>query len=208
MKNFYQIILIAIIFSASSCAKVYYSPEAEKASALHKTIAVYSPKVSIPPSKKMTSDELLDLTLKESENFQYEMISWLLKRKSQNKISVDVTDASTTIAKVSNAQVDGKKFTPLEVAELLDVDAVLTSHYRLTKPMSTGAAIATTILFGFGTTNEINVTMELYDRNAQKMIWNFNHTLSGGLFSTSDQLVNEVMRIASKKLPYTKFMKK
>ena len=73
--------------------------------------------------------------------------------------------------------------------------------------MSTGAAIVTSVLFGFGTTNQVVVNMELYDRKSQKMIWNFSHALSGGLFSTSEQLVNEVMRIASKKLPYSKLKK-
>ena len=201
---FFSVIFLLIL---ASCAKVYYSPEAEKASRNHRIIAVVSPKVSIPPQKKMTNEELLDLTIKESETFQYEMVAWLLKRKGENKINVDILDATTTIAKIQNARTDGKLLTPVEMAEILDVDAVLTSNYKLTKPMSTGAAIATTILFGFGNTNEVNVTMELHDRANKKMIWNFNHALSGGLFSSSDQLVEEVMRIASKKLPYTKFKK-
>jgi hypothetical protein len=201
---FYSIIFLVVL---ASCAKVYYSPEAENASKSHRIIAVVSPKVSIPPQKKMTNEEILDLTIKESETFQYEMVAWLLKRKGENKINVDILDATTTIAKIQNARSDGKLLTPLEMAEILDVDAVITSNYKLTKPMSTGAAIATTLLFGFGNTNEVNVTMELQDRANKKMIWNFSHAVSGGLFSSSDQLVEEVMRIASKKLPYTKFKK-
>ena len=131
----------------------------------------------------------------------------LNKLERENKINVDILDATTTLAKIQNARSDGKLLTPLEMAEILDVDAVITSNYKLTKPMSTGAAIATTLLFGFGNTNEVNVTMELHDRANKKMIWNFSHAVSGGLFSSSDQLVEEVMRIASKKLPYTKFKK-
>ena len=97
------------------------------------------------------------------------MVAWLLKRKGENKINVDILDATTTIAKIQNARTDGKLLTPVEMAEILDVDAVLTSNYKLTKPMSTGAAIATTILFGFGNTNEVNVTMELHDRANKKI---------------------------------------
>jgi hypothetical protein len=201
--NLFSIAIILLI--ASSCAKVYHSPEAEKAIASHKIIAVLPPSVTIPPQKKISNDELQTMMNQESEIFQYEMVSWLLKRKSQNKINVDILDASTTLAKVSNSSNSDRMLTPNEYTELLDVDAVLTSKYKLTKPMSAGAAIATTILFGFGTTNEITVSMELHDRKTKKMIWNFSHSMSGGLFSTSDQLVGEVMRIASKKLPYTKF---
>jgi len=198
---------VVFLMVCASCAKVYYSPEAENASKNHRIIAVVSPKVSIPPQNKMTNEELQDLTIKESETFQYEMVAWLLKRKGDNKINVDILDATTTIAKIRNASTDGKYLTPVEMAEILDVDAVITSNYKLTKPMSTGAAIATTLLFGFGNTNEVNVTMELHDRARKKMIWNFSHAVSGGLFSSSNQLVEEVMRIASKKLPYTKFKK-
>ena len=142
---------------------------------------------------------------KEAEIFQFEMVSWLLKRKNDNKIHVNILDASTSFAKNKKAEDEEKFLTPAQLNEILEVDAVLTSNYKLSKPMSTGAAIFTTVLFGFGTTNQIVVNMELHDRSTKKMIWNFSHTLSGGLFSSSDQLVAEVMRIASKKLPYTKF---
>lgn len=207
MKKFPLFFFAILLFILSSCAKVYYSPEAEKAIKKHNIIAVVAPKVSMPAQKDKTADDIKELTLRESETFQYEMVAWLLKRKSDNKINVDILDATTTIAKIQNASSGSKLFTPVEMAEILNVDAVLTSNYKLTKPMSTGAAIATTFLFGFGNTNEVTVTMELHDRESNKMIWNFSHSVSGGLFSSSNQLVEEVMRVASKKLPYTKFKK-
>ena len=198
---------ITMLLFLTSCAKVYHSPDALRLCRDHRIIAVASPKVTIPPQKKLTPQEVSDLAAKESESFQYEMVSWLLKRQRDGKINVDVLDASTTIATLTNASDGSKMMTPLNMAETLDVDAVLLSTYKLTKPMSTGAAIVTSVLFGFGTTNQVVVNMELYDRKSQKMIWNFSHALSGGLFSTSEQLVNEVMRIASKKLPYSKLKK-
>ncbi|MFZ1458121.1 MAG: hypothetical protein WAT46_18910 [Saprospiraceae bacterium] len=208
MKNNNLVMALFLSLLLSSCAKVYYSPDAEKISNRHKIIAVAIPKVSIPPQKKITADELIKMSEKEAEIFQFEMVSWLLKRKNDNKIHVNILDASTSFAKNKKAEDEEKFLTPAQLNEILEVDAVLTSNYKLSKPMSTGAAIFTTVLFGFGTTNQIVVNMELHDSSTKKMIWNFSHTLSGGLFSSSDQLVAEVMRIASKKLPYTKFMKK
>ena len=207
MKKSLLLIFASLTLLLSSCAKVYYSPDAERISSKHKVIAVVTPRVSMPPQKKMTNEEMIQLTINESEAFQYEMVSWLLKRKREKKINVDILDATTTMAKIHNATTAGKMLTPSEMADILEVDAVITSNYKLTKPMSTGAAIVTSLLFGFGNTNQIIVSMELHDRTGKKMIWNFSHALSGGLFSSSDQLVAEVMRIASKKLPYTKFIK-
>jgi hypothetical protein len=207
MKNIIYVITLLSILLMPSCAKVYYSTDAEKISKNHKVIAVAIPKVSIPPQKNISADELIKMSEKEAETFQYEMVSWLLKRKNDKKVHVNILDATTAYAKIRKAEKEENFLTPAQLTDVLDVDAVLTSNYKLTKPMSTGAAIVTSVLFGFGVTNEIVVNMELHDRSTKKMIWNFSHTLSGGLFSSSDQLVAEVMRIASKKLPYTKYKK-
>jgi hypothetical protein len=202
MKKIYYIISIVVLIS--SCAKVTYSPEAESASRNHRIIAVLMPKVNLPVDKKVTADDKLKMEISEAEQFHSEVINWLQRRKAQNKINVDILDAPTTTAKLANLSKD-KVFTPNEYAEALDVDAVITSNWRLTKPMSTGAAIATTLLFGFGSTNEANVTMDLHDRKMNKVIMTFSHRVTGGLLNSRDDLTNEIMRLASKKLPYTKF---
>jgi hypothetical protein len=52
MKNNNLVMALFLSLLLSSCAKVYYSPDAEKISNRHKIIAVAIPKVSIPPQKK------------------------------------------------------------------------------------------------------------------------------------------------------------
>ncbi|MFZ1787082.1 MAG: hypothetical protein WAT92_02185, partial [Saprospiraceae bacterium] len=204
MKNPYLYLTLFILLTLNSCAKVYNSPDAVLLSRRHQQIAVLPPTATLPKKKDVSLEEQINLEVAESENLQREMIAWLLKRKMQNKIQVDILDVSTSNARLLASGADLKTLTPKEKAELLEVDAVIVSNFKLSKPMSTGAAIATTLLFGFGNTNEINVSMELHDYKTGKLIWNFQHNLSGGLFSTSNQLVDEVMRIASKKLPYSK----
>jgi hypothetical protein len=200
-KNF---LFLAVVLFIASCARVTYTPEAERAARKHNIIAVLMPKVILPVDKKITADDKAKMEVAESEQFQTEIVSWLMKRKSQNKINVDIMDAATAAAKLANLPKD-KVYTPNEMAEALGVDAVITSQFKLSKPMSTGAAIATSILFGFGTTNQANVNMQLHDKALNKVIMDFAHTVSGGLLNSRESLTNEVMRIASKKLPYTKF---
>jgi hypothetical protein len=200
-KNY---LFLAIVLFIASCARVTYTPEAASASAKHNIIAVVMPKVILPVDKKVTADDKAKMEVAEAEQFQTEMVSWLLRRKSQNKINVDIMDATTVAAKLANLPKD-KVYTPNEMAVALGVDAVITSQFKLSKPMSTGAAIATTLLFGFGTTNQANVNMQLHDRALNKVIMDFAHTVSGSLLDSRESLTNEVMRVASKKLPYTKF---
>jgi hypothetical protein len=160
----------------------------------------------MPPQKNITNEQFEQLKNDEAEQLHSNMISWLLKRKEQNKITVTTLDDVTTQTKLERKmdEVGYSKLTIEENCQCLQVDALLRLKIKLSKPMSTGAAIATTLLFGFGNTNQVVANMELYDCKDNKMIWGFGHTMSGGLFSSSEQLVNELMRIASKKLPYSK----
>jgi len=124
----------------------------------------------------------------------------------QNKISVEVLDVETTNAKLRKAgYFDDIVLTPSEICDVLEVDGVLTSNYALAKPMSEGAAVALGVITGvWGTTNEVTISLDIHDRMSKKLIWNYNHQMSGSAFSSANQMVDDLMRRASKKMPYSK----
>lgn len=198
-------ILILFLIIGSACARIYYSPDAKTLSSRHHKIAILPPRVSIIPRKKSDPTELANQQKVEAKNFQVEMYSWLLRRKMQDKIRVEILDLETTDAKLSKMGYPGEKvLLPSEWAEALDVDAVLTSTFSLSKPMSEGGAIAMGVILGiWPSTNQVLVNLELHDKDKKKLIWSFNHKLSGSAFSTPAILVDGLMRRASKKMPYT-----
>ncbi len=51
-------------------------------------------------------------------------------------------------------------------------------------------------------TDNTTVTLEIHDKKTEKLIWNYNHEASGGVGSTPAQLVDNLMRNASRKMPY------
>jgi hypothetical protein len=195
--------LIALTFLFQSCAKVFYAPDARYLAGTHKIIAIVPPKVSIAPRKKVDAAALIEQQKTESINFQREMYSWMLKRKMQGTILVDIQDVETTNAKLAAAGFqDTRLLTPTDLAKVLNVDGVLTSNYSLSKPMSEGAAIALAVLAGWwAPTNEAVVSLSIHDSGSDKMIWNYNHKLSSSLSSPA-RLVDELMRQASRKMPY------
>jgi hypothetical protein len=201
---FFSTILAFTALFISSCAHVYTSPEAEKLIKKHKIIAIAPPKVTIAARKKVDAQAIAEQQKLESANFQKEIYSWMLRRKSQDKMFIEVLDVETTIAKLKKAgYYDDAIMTPNEMAELLEVDAVMTSNFSLTKPMSEGGAIALGVLFGvWGATNETQASIELHDRATKKLFWNYNHVVSGSIGSTPNTVVNALMRNASRKMPY------
>jgi hypothetical protein len=196
-------ILLAGVFLLQSCAKIFYSPDATPLARAQKVIAIAPPSVSITTRKNIDGSALIEQQKTESLNFQREMYSWMLRRKMQGTIFVEIQDVETTNAKLSNAGFkNGQLLTPIEMCKILGVDGIMTSNYSLSKPMSEGAAIAVALLFDvWGATNEAAVSLSIHDHSSNKMIWNYNHRLSSSLGSPA-RLVDDLMRQASREMPY------
>lgn len=200
-KTFSLVLFMSVLFS--SCAKIFYSPDAYNLARNHKTIAILPPTVSIAANRKVEADAIKEQQKTESINFQKEMYSWMLKRKMQGKITPEIQDIETTNAKLQNAGYPEKALTSEEICEILGVDGTLGSNYSLSKPMSQGAAIAVGVLFGaWGSTNEVTVALDIKDCANKKLLWNYDHKFSGSIGSSPARLVDGLMRHASKKMPY------
>jgi hypothetical protein len=197
------LLLLVLAFFLQSCARVFYTPDARNLAETQKIIAIIPPTVSIASRRHIDAGVLIEQQRNESINFQREMYSWMLKRKMQGNIYVDIQDVETTNAKLAAAGFhEGDVLTPADLSRVLNVDGVLTSNYSLSKPMSEGAAVILTVLGGWwAPTNEAVVSLSIHDSGTGKMIWNYDHKLSSTLGSPA-RLVDELMRQASRKMPY------
>lgn len=190
----------------SSCAKVFYSPDANVLAQKQRTIAIIPPTVSIAANKNINAETLTEQQKAESINFQKEMYSWMLKRKMQGKISQEIQQTEITNIRLKKAGYPETFLTPMEICELLGVDGIMNSNYSLSKPMSEGAAVAIGVVFGsWGSTNKVAVTLDINDCSTKKLIYNYDHKFSGSVGSSPAKLVDEMMRDASKKMPYIKY---
>ena len=99
---------------------------------------------------------------------------------------------------------DMRTLSPQDLAKMLGVDAVLTTSVRTSKPMSDGAAVALGVLVGaWGATNQANITVNIHDGPAGKLLWKYDFVAAGSVGSSPENMVNALMRNASRKFPYT-----
>jgi hypothetical protein len=197
------ILLIVVAFLLQSCAKIFYTPDAARLAAAQKIIAIVPPKVAIAPRKNIQGDALIEQQKTESVNFQKEMYSWMLKRKMQGAINVEVQDVETTNAILAKTGFNyAKVLTPKEMCNVLGVDGMITSNYSLARPMSEGVAIAVALLGAWGPTHNVTVSLSIHDQSTDKIIWNFDHELSSSFLGSPAGLVGALMRQASRKMPY------
>src|SRR5690606_23158835 len=80
--------------------------------------------------KNVDAESLKEQQRTEAINFQKEMYSWLLKRKSQGKLKVEIQDVEVTNAMLRKIDVDKLlTMTPVEMGQLLKADAVVKSNF-------------------------------------------------------------------------------
>ena len=201
MKKIITLLLVSI-FLISGCATVYLAPNGKDLANEHKTLALLPPIVIIPPGKGVSAEVLREQQLSEAKVFQQEIYTYLLKRKSKGQMSIDIQEIESTNVLLLRNNLDISNMTTEEICELLNVDGLLYSQFGLSKPMSAGVAVAAALFVGYSKTNEVSVSLSIKDCNDKSLIWKYDHKFSGGLGSTPAKLVKNLMKDASKKMPY------
>ena len=77
--------------------------------------------------------------------------------------------------------------------------------FETNKPMSEAASVALGLLVGFrGNTNEAILNLSIFDRKGGDLLVNYNKAVSGSMGSSTENLINVLMRKASRRIAYTK----
>lgn len=196
-------LLTLVVLILSSCAKIYYTPDAMTLAKKQKLIAIVPPSVSIAASKKIDAESLKEQQKTESINFQKEIYAWLLKRKRQGKFKQEIQGIETTNALLKRAHFSENPLTPNELCKTLKVDGIIMANFQLSHPISNGGAVALYLFTGsYASTNQIHASLSIHDFSHKKLIWNYDHKFSGSIGSTPASLVDLLMRKASRKMPY------
>lgn len=129
-----------------------------------------------------------------------------LRRDQKKNYTVkfqDVSETNSKLKKVNISYDDLRTASKKELADLLGVDAVISTNINMEKPMSEGAAVAIGVLVGaWGATNRANITINIHEHNKGDLMWKYDYQALGSVFNSIDQLVNALMRNATRKFPY------
>ncbi|WP_372752218.1 hypothetical protein [Mariniflexile sp.] len=212
-KILFPFLLLVIFQNAMAQTNLYENPNFDELAKAHKIIAIvpFKTQVKLRPKqmKEMSAEQLNRIEKSEGESIQTAMYSWFLKRKKRGDLqSLEIQDPRTTTAMLKKQNIDYNTimdFTPQELAKFLEVDAVISGDFETNKPMSEGASVVLGALFGFfGSTNSATINMSVHDAADGVLLWNYNKKVSGTIGSDTEDLINILMRKASRRLAYTK----
>ena len=190
--------------------EIYVNPNFNSLTKDHQKLAILPFKtiIKLRPKQmeKMSPEQFNQLQKDEGIAVQSALLSYFLKRKTQHNFKITFQDLNTTnalLAKNNIAQENIERFTPKELAEILEVDAIITGILLSDKPMSDGASLAMGLLVGFyGSTNSGKCAISINDGYTGELLWKYDKTLSRSLGSDTNSIINAMMRKASRKLPY------
>jgi hypothetical protein len=202
---------LVVVFLTACGPSIYLAQDFRSYAPKHKKVAILPAAVTMElrpnQARKTTAEQLSTMEQQSGVNFQEKIYSWLLRRGQQRGYTVEFQDVTQTNSLLRESHIpyaELRTHSAQELAKILGVDAVLTTSVRTTKPMSDGAAVAVGLLVGaWGATNQANITVNINESDAGKLLWKYDYVASGSVFSSTENVVDMLMRNASKKFPYT-----
>ncbi len=205
-----MIIVSAAIPSWSQTKEIYTNPEFNSLAKDHQVLAIlpFEAVITLRPKqmREMTEAQLKQMQESEGKAVQSALESYFLKQRQKQKFVVEFQEISKTNAILSKNNINTSNiasYTSEELAQILEVDAIIHGRLSANKPMSDGASLALGVVTGFyGNTNSGKCTINIHDGTSGDLLWKYEKTLSRSLGSDTNTIINAMMRKASRKFPY------
>jgi hypothetical protein len=219
MKVIFFTILLFVLMPVNKLLaqtkEIYTNPSFDSFAKEHKTLAILPFEVTLrrrPKEMEKLEPEDLEIIQKhEGEAVQNALYTYFLNQKEEQDFKVKFQDVGTTnlwlLKKKWNLD-SLKRRTKKELADSLEVDGIISGFLYTRKPMSEASSVAVTfftdlwVFPGVGATNSGKCTINVHDGASGELLWRYEKTLSRGLGSDTQTVINAMMRKASRKFPY------
>ena len=200
---------------------IYTNPDFDSLTRDHKVIAIlpFEVQLRLRPRqmRKLEPEDLEKLEIAEGRAVQNALHTYFLKQKDSCKVSFqDISKTNALLAGVGWTTDSLRSKNKARICRQLQVDGIITGTVNTRKLMSDEAAAALHALDifaavitlgtywggGSGPTNAGNCMIKLYGAQSGELMWQYEKSLSRGLGSDTQSVINAMMRKASKKFPY------
>jgi hypothetical protein len=205
--------LFCLLFISSLCfaqKQIYESAKMKQNIAKHKIVAILPFNVTISYKKQpknYSAEGNKEQEEKMSTSIQTSMYTYLLRKAKS--YSVDFQDVEKTNILLRKAGIFDKldQMTKDTLAKVLGVDAVICGDFKTEQTKSEAGAIAVAVLtsgMSGGKTGDGSLVMNIYNGTDGDLLWRFTKTMNESLETSTDDLVEHMMRKVSRNFPYEK----
>lgn len=189
--------------------QVFESPKLKEVVKNHKLVAILPFQATLSYRKQPKNFDLEANKQKEktmATSIQSSMYTFLLRKADNYTVEFQDVEKTNILLKKKGLTDSLDVLTKDEIAKALGVDAVISGKYENEQSKSEAGAIVTTVLFGgLGSkTGAGALTMVINDGSNGDLLWRFFKSMNDGVFSSSDELIDRMMRKVSRNFPYSK----
>lgn len=214
MKNLSLLILILFFSFTNSqvfdnTKQIYSDPNLKEKIALQKNVAILPFDVKItyrkqPKNFNLEANREQEKTM--ASTVQSAMYTFLLRKRENYSVTFQDVEKTNVLLRRAGMLEKLDEFTKDEIAAQLGVDAVLGGKFEVEQSKSEAAAIASAVVFGGfgGKTGTSTLTLNVAEAETGDTIWRFFKTMNDGIMTSTDDVIERMMRKVSRNFPYLK----
>lgn len=205
-----MLVLFTFYFGQFEGSKqIFEAPNLKEKVKEQKTVAIIPFDVKITYRKQPKNFNLeanRDQEKAMSSNIQSSMYTFLLRKRDNYTVTFQDVEKTNILLKKAGMTDKLGEFTRDEIAKALGVDAVIGGKFEVEQTKSEAGALVSAIAFGGfgGKTGTGTLTMTINDGNTGDVLWRFFKTMDDNVMSSTDDLVERMMRKVSRNFPYEK----
>lgn len=187
--------------------QIFESPKLKETIKTQKTVAIlpFEVKISYRKQPKNFNAEA-NKSQEESmaKSIQASMYTFLLRKASDYTVTFQDVDKTNILLKKAGVLGKLDETTKDELAKILGVDAVIGGRFETEQTKSEAGAIASAIIFGgFGGKSGTGTMFLTINNGADgELMWRFFKTMDDSIMSSTDDMVERMMRKISRNFPY------
>jgi hypothetical protein len=207
MKKTLFILLILSTINVFSQKQIFSSPNLKEIISTQKIVAIlpFTTTISYKKQPKNFSVEAnREQEIKMAKNIQSSMYTFLLRKADKYTVSFQDVDKTNILLKKAGIEDKLDEMTKDEIAKILGVDAAISGKFEQEQSKSEAGAIATAVLFGGfgGKTGSGTLTLTINNGKDGELLWRFMKTMDDNIATSTDDLVESMMRKVSRNFPY------
>lgn len=210
-----KIVFVLVLFTATLAMaqkNIYESIRFDEYTEDHEILAIIPFIAHLELKKTVDEDELSVLTQKEGYAVQNALETYFSKRKKRKKFNVDFQNIMNTNAILAQHNIDYDNidtYTTQDLCKILDVDGIISGNLTLNILLSEGVPTDFSILDYFsGNANYGRIGVKISDGNTGKLLWKYENEISKKTGKNTMELIDKMMKTASRKFPYDREKRK
>lgn len=212
MKKLTLVTALFIVFCGHGQKDIFESNRFDELSEEHQVLAIIPFITQLDLEQNISKGELKRLAQKEGYAVQDALETYFSRRKKRKKFNVDFQNVEETNALLSQNDITYNNIdihTVKELSEILGVDGIISGSLDLNVLLSKGVSTDFNLLDYFrGKTNYGRIGIKISDGGTGKLLWKYEKIITKKTGKNTDELIDKMMKAASRKFPYDKEKKK